>query len=144
MLGCENSNRDPLAEFAERLTHAVLGGELAKSRVQKGYDLVTEAGQKVQVRYLANPGEGWVNEHLVDFRQGADLYALLVVEALDARSLVVFSRAGLASVCSALGKRHPQQDTTLQFTRANYRAIASDAAGFAAYGVVFVPLGHAR
>jgi hypothetical protein len=139
-LGCKESNRDPLAEFAERIAQAVLGGELATSRVQKGHDLVIETGETVQVKYLANPEGTWVNEHPVDFRGGCDRYALLIVEALDAKALVVFSREGLAGVCSELGKRHPNQDLTLQFTQANYRAIATRPARFEPFGVTFVQL----
>ncbi|MHB2021537.1 MAG: hypothetical protein ACYCW6_31790 [Candidatus Xenobia bacterium] len=33
-LGCSISNRDPLAEFAERLAAAVLGGTLADFAIQ--------------------------------------------------------------------------------------------------------------
>ena len=94
-LGCKESNRDPLAEFAERITQAVLGGSLATSRVQKGHDLVTDTGETVQVKYLANPEGTWVNEHPVDFRGGCDRYALLIVEALDAKALVVFCEKDL-------------------------------------------------
>lgn len=143
VLGCDNSNRDPLAEFAERIAAAVLGGELARSRVQKGYDLITLNGQKVQVRYLANPAGTWVNEHVVDFRHGVDLYALLVVEALDAKCLLVFARDNLANVCSLLGKRHPNQHETLQFTRANYQSIIAAPTTFAVHGVTIVRLSPA-
>jgi hypothetical protein len=139
-LGCKKSNRDPLAEFAERIAQAVLGGSLATSRVQTGHDLVTENGETVQVKYLANPEGTWVNEHPVDFRGGCDRYALLIVEALDAKALVVFSREGLAGACSELGKRHPNQDLTLQFTRANYREIATKPERFEPFGVTLVQL----
>jgi hypothetical protein len=141
-LGCHQSNRDSLAEFAERITHAILGGALATSRVQKGHDLVTSDGQKVQVRYvanpyLANPGDPWVNEHVVDFRGDIDLYALLIVEALDAKTLLIFSRPLLASVASALRKRHPNQDTTIQLTRRNYQQLLAEEERFRALGVQF-------
>ena len=119
---------------------AGVGGALATSRVQKGHDLVTETGETVQVKYLANPEGTWVNEHPVDFRGGCDRYALLIVEALDAKALVVFSREGLAGVCSELGKRHPNQELTLQFTRANYQAIATRPERFEPFGVTFVQL----
>lgn len=65
-LGCDSSNRDPFAEFAEHVALAIIGGNLAQSRVQKGWDLTDGDGQRVQVRYLANPASRWVNEHLVD------------------------------------------------------------------------------
>ena len=42
-------------------------GELAPSRTQKGWDLTAPNGDHVQVRYLANPGDRWLNEHVVDF-----------------------------------------------------------------------------
>ena len=58
-LGCDDSCRDPLSEFAERLVNQQLGGTLATSRVQKGYDLETPDGRRVQVKYLANPPGIW-------------------------------------------------------------------------------------
>lgn len=134
-LGCAASNRDPLAEFAERLAHAVLGGQVATSKVQKGWDLTTDEGKTVQVRYLANPAGTWVNEHLVDFRSPVDLYALLVVEALDAKTLLVFERGSLADVAASLGKRHPNQDVTIQFTRRNYLQILDSEEAFRSLGV---------
>jgi hypothetical protein len=66
----------PFAEFAERLAHAVLGGEMAASRVQKDWDFTTDAGERVQVRYLANPPDRWVNEHYVDFEVHAHVLKL--------------------------------------------------------------------
>lgn len=68
VLGCTASNRDPLAEFAERLAAVLLGGTMAKNRVQRGWDVMTPTGRRVQVRYLANPSGEWVNGHQVDFR----------------------------------------------------------------------------
>ena len=35
-IGVTGSNRDPLAEFSERLVAALLDGELASNRVQRG------------------------------------------------------------------------------------------------------------
>jgi hypothetical protein len=63
VLGLGASNRDPLAEWSERLVNALTGGKLAPSRVQAAYDLTTPEGLTVQVRYLANPSTTWVNEH---------------------------------------------------------------------------------
>src|SRR5437764_6855463 len=75
-IGCEDSCRDPLAEFAERLVCQQLGGTLASSRVQKGHDLVTPDGRRVQVKYLANPTGTWRNGHFVDLPGGVDDYAV--------------------------------------------------------------------
>jgi len=140
-LGCEGSNRDPFAEFGEHVALAVVGGEMAVSRVQKGWDFLDTDGRRVQVRYLANPAGAWVNEHLVDFRgNGCDRYALVFFEALDVLGLIVFDREHIADVGAALNKRHPGQDVTLQLTAANYRAIAADPERFAALGAHFTDL----
>lgn len=142
-LGCNTSNRDPFAEFSEQLVAALLGGELASSRVQKGWDLTTPEQERVQVRYLANPADRWVNEHLVDFRADCDRYALVVFEAFDPKSVLVFDRRTIGGVCGALGKRHPDRDVTLQLTRRNYRQIIDEPQRFVTLGVVVVDLGFA-
>ena len=64
-LGCTGSNRDPFAEFSERIAHAVLGGSLAASRTQKGWDLRDPGNRRVQVRYLANPEGRWMTSRRV-------------------------------------------------------------------------------
>jgi hypothetical protein len=140
-LGCDGSNRDPFAEFAEQVALAVVGGEMAQSRVQKGWDFTDVFGRRVQVRYLANPAGRWANEHLVDFRgDGCDRYVLVLFEALDLVGVIVFERVGLAQVGAALKKRHPGQDETLQFTASNFRSIAAEPERFAALGARFVDL----
>jgi hypothetical protein len=140
-LGCDGSNRDPFAEFAEHVALSIVGGQMAQSRVQKGWDFTDRRGLRVQVRYLANPAGPWVNEHLVDFRGDVcDRYALVLFEALDLVGMVVFDRGDLAEVCRALKKRHPRQDETLQFTCANFRFIATEPGRFAALGVEFSDL----
>ena len=114
---------------------------MAQSRVQKGWDFTDGEGRRVQVRYLSNPAGPWVNEHLVDFRgDGCDRYALVLFEALDLVAMIVFDREGLERVCAALKKRHPRQDLTLQFTSANYRAIAAEPECFVGLGVRYVDL----
>ena len=141
-LGCAESNRDPFSEFAEKLAVGAVGGTLAESRTQKGWDFMDLEDRRVQVRYLANPVDRWVNEHVVDFRDGGcDRYALVIFEGLDAKSLLVFDHGYLAAVCTALGKRHIDQEDTLGLTQANYRAITGDPARFAELGVQFVDLG---
>jgi hypothetical protein len=72
------SNRDPIAEFCERLVAVLLGAGLASNRVQAGWDLETPAGERIQVKYLANAGAdgSWVNEHVVSFVPGVNRYAL--------------------------------------------------------------------
>ncbi len=128
------SNRDPLAEFSEQFVAALLGGRLAASRVQAGYDITTPTGQTVQVRYLANTGAAWVNEHQVMGLPGADLYALVIFEGFATVAVLLFPQQ-LAPICTALGKRHPAQNTTLQFTRRNLMTIRDDPARFTALGM---------
>ena len=134
------SNRDPLAEFSEHLVAALLDATVATSRVQAGWDLTDQAGRTVQVRYLANPSERWINEHVVDFRGGADRYALVVFEDLDPRAVIVFEREQLAGVGDALGKRHRDLDVTLQLTQANYRRLRAAPAEFEPHGVTVIDL----
>jgi hypothetical protein len=135
-LGCGGSNRDPFAEFAESIAVAALGGTMAKSRTQKGWDFMDPEGRRVQVRYLANPVGQWVNEHLVDFRgDGCDRYALLVVEAFEPQALLTFDAAHLGAIGAALGKRHGDQEHTLQLTQRNCKALVADQARFASLGV---------
>lgn len=140
-LGCAGSNRDPFAEFAERIALAAIGGEMATSRTQKGWDFTDPQGRRVQVRYLANPAGPWVNEHLVDFRGGhCDRYALLVVDAFEPKALVVFDGEQLGGVGAALAKRHGDQEHTLQLTQRNYKALLSDPERFAVHGVQVLDL----
>ena len=134
-IGMPASNRDPLGEFSERLVADLVGGRLADSHVQKGYDVVDSDGRKIQVRYLANPEGAWVNEHLVAFEDDLDFYALVIVEALEPTAVICFARDTLAQVCAQLGKRHPHQERTLRLTRVNAKAVLSDRAQFAPLGV---------
>jgi hypothetical protein len=134
-IGCNSSNRDPLAEFSEYLMAALLDGELAQSRVQAHYDLTDPSGRGVQVKYLANPSAGWVNEHTVHFGEGVDDYALVFFEDLLPLAAIVFPRATLGAVCRDLGKRHPRQDELLQLTRRNFQHIRSKREAMALHGV---------
>jgi hypothetical protein len=130
-LGCADSNRDPFAEFSERLVAALYDGVLATSRVQKDFDLVTPDGLKVQVRYLANPADRWVNEHRIYFDDDVDRYSLVVFEGLDFKAVLTFSQATLGAVCAALGKRHPDPERQLQLTRRNYWQLLEERDRFA-------------
>lgn len=139
-LGCDESCRDPLSEFAERLVCQQLGGTLANSRVQKGYDLTTPDGRRVQVKYLANPAGGWRNEHPVIFSEDMDDYAVVFFEGLDVRVIIVFQRETLGEVCAALRKRHPNQERVLLLTQANLNTLVGRAEEFEQFGVrCFIP-----
>ncbi len=134
-LGLPTSNRDPLAEISEHLVAALTGAVLAPSRVQAAYDLILPDGQKIQVRYLANPTGTWVNEHLIARLPYVEWYALVLFEAFTAVGVLAFPTDGLATIGAALGKRHPRQDETLQFTRRNWCTIRDDPERFRAMGV---------
>ncbi len=92
------------------------------------------------MRYLANPGVGWVNEHRVFRIPGVELYALVILEAFAVVGVAVFRWGDLAPICSALGKRHPDQGEQLQFTRRNWSTFRDDRAKFRSLGIrVWLP-----
>ncbi len=129
------SNRDPLAEFSEWLVAKLVKGTLADSPVQPDWDVLTPDGEKIQVKYLANPADSWVNEHYIHVSDGMDSYAIVIFEALLPQAVVMFPARNLAAVGNRLYKRHGDLDTTLQFTRANYCQICNDPDGFKVLGV---------
>src|SRR5579864_396833 len=122
-LGCQGSNRDPLSEFSERLVAALVNGGLAKSRVQRDFDVIGPTGEKIQVKYLANPGTRWINEHQINFSPDMDSYALVFFENLELISVLLFSKKDIEAVCKALNKRHPEQHISLQLTQRNFKQI---------------------
>jgi hypothetical protein len=130
-----DSNRDPLAEFAEWLGAGILGGERALTPVQAEWDVETPAGQHVQVKYLANSGDRWVNEHSVRITPAMDADAIVFYDALMPVAVVLMPARRLAEIGQALGNRHPNQETTLQLTRQNYLRLLGDPVVFGALGV---------
>ncbi len=134
-LGCPASNRDPLAELSERLVARLVGGQLADSPVQKGYDVIGADGDKIQVTFLANPAGAWINEHHVKFTPDMDRYVVVFFDHLEPTFAIDFPKEGLAQVCQRLGKRHPNQDATLQLTRRNTKMIRQQREEFEKLGV---------
>lgn len=133
------SNRDPLAEWAEHLVAALTGGQLAESRVQPHFDLTTPAGETVQVRYVANTSQAWVNEHPVTTRPEARWYALVLVEDFSSTGVLMFPQ-DLTRICAALRKTHPGQASSLQLTRRNATAIRDAPRRFEDLGMrIWVP-----
>ncbi|MEU2930588.1 hypothetical protein ABZ636_37020 [Streptomyces sp. NPDC007251] len=92
---------------------------IAQSRVQANYDVVSADCEYIQVKYLANPLSDWPNEHTVRSIPGVDWYALVVYESFSVTGVLAFP-PDLTEICSDLGKRHPGQPTSLQFTRRNW------------------------
>lgn len=139
-IGCVESNRDPLAEASEHLVVLLTGGELVKNRVQKGYDVVGSDGERIQVKYLANPLNTGINGHIIQFPDEADLYAVVVFENLLPRSVLVFTRESLGPVYDRLGKRHKGRGERLELTKANTETILSNAQEFSKIGITVYPL----
>lgn len=138
VLGSRMSNRDPLAEFAEHFVAVLMGGRLAADPVQAYWDIELPDGVKVQAKYLANSADpttkAWVNEHLVRSLPGVDWYVLVIIEGFRVSGVAAFP-SGLGPICQALGKKHGDQDTTLQFGRRNWLAICDDPDRFRGLGM---------
>lgn len=134
-IGVPSSCRDPLSEFSEVLVATLLDAKSAESRVQKGYDLITSDGKHVEVKYLSNPKDRWINWHTITFNEMRDEYALVYYEELSPRAVFVFSKQGLDKVCKVLGKRHGKTDMELQFTKTNYRDLVRNPDKFKKLGV---------
>ena len=81
-----------------------MGGTLAESRVQAGHDLVLLNGRTVQVRYLANPGQRWVNTDVVYRIPGVNLYALVVVDQFTVAGVLVSPLPGYRPSALPWGK----------------------------------------
>ncbi len=144
VLGLPYSNREPLAEWSEHLVAALLDGQLAKSPVQPDWDLTTTAGDKVQVRFLANrsglPGS-WINEHRVAIPPGVDRYALVIFEGLRPLTVLILP-ADLRAINARLKKRTKHQKSVLELTRANYLEIVENRTTFEGLGVGIWTLGE--
>ena len=129
-----DSCRDPLSEFSEVLVATILKATPAKSRVQKGYDLETAEGEKIEVKYLSNPKK-WINWHKIILNNIWDKYALVYYEELSPKGVFIFPKQGLEKICRALGKRHGKTDRELQFTKNNYRDLSENPDKFRKLGV---------
>ncbi len=131
-----------MAEFSEVIVGKLLNARFADSFVQKGYDLIRPNGQFVQVKYLSNPSNHWINEHSILFPESVNEYALIIFVSLELKAIIVFKRGTLGQVCSLLGKKHPNQDTTLQFTKRNYKMILAEKAKFEDLGLEIYQFGN--
>ena len=140
-IGRPSSCRDPLAEFSEVLVARLLDARCAERRDQKGFDLVRRNNRRVQVKYLSNPDWNWRNEHSIDFTDGCDDYALVVVVGFRVEVVLIFPRESIGQVYTALGKRHQGQGSKLLFTRRNCEVILEQPSTFQELGVEVYRLG---
>jgi len=129
------SNRDPMSEFAEILVRDLVSGRLAPSRTEKGWDVETPEGEKIQVRYLANRSGNWVNWHWVVTSELWSWYALVVFVDLEPVAVHMFPSTDLSSICANLKKRHANQERQLSYTYGNFIAINREPARFTALGM---------
>jgi hypothetical protein len=129
------SNREPMVEFAEILVRDLVGGRLAPSRTEKGWDVETPEGEKVQVRYLANRSGNWGNWHWVASSDLWNWYALVVFVDLQPRAVHMFPSTDLSAICACLKKRHANQERLLSYTYGNFVAINAEPDRFTALGM---------
>ena len=125
-LGCDDSFRDPLSEFAERLVCHCLKGTLAASRVQRDFDMTTPDHRHVQVKVLSNPRGKWRNEHRVEFRGDTVDYAIAFFEDFKFHVVIIFNKDRLTELCDKLKKRHSDKDKLLLLTQVNFKAMMED------------------
>jgi len=133
-IGIAESNKDPMSEFSEVLVSTLLGGKRAENRVQKGYDVLVEK-ERVQVKYLANPENKWINWHTIKFNEYMDKYALVYYEKLNPKAIFIFKVQNLSRLCQLLGKKHKNQDSELQFTKTNYLELINNPEKYVKEGV---------
>lgn len=57
---------------------------------------------------MANPSDGWVNEHLVVFMSGLDDHGLVLFETLEPIGLILFRRETIAAVGSRTRQASPE------------------------------------
>ncbi len=133
--GLRLSNRDPMAEFSEALVRVLYKGSVARSRMQRSWDVLSALNRRIHVEYLANPVGSWVNNHLVLPSSEVDDCALVIFIDLMPESVLVFPAAGLGPIGALLETRRPQQEMSLELTQRNYSLIRSDPGRFALLGV---------
>lgn len=138
-IGIPDSNKDPMSEFSEVLVANLVGGELAENRTQKGYDLIAD-NKRIQVKYLSNPENKWINWHTVKFNEDMDLYALVYIEQLEPKYVFIFQKRDLTRLCDLLGKRHKNIDKELQFTKTNYEELIRNPEKYRDEGVEVIKL----
>ena len=69
------------------------------------------------------------------------VFALVLFQDLEPRELIVFKKP-LSKVCAFLGKRHGNQDATLQLTQRNYERIIAQRDAATQLGLEIYDLGH--
>ncbi len=139
LLTLPRSNRDPLAEFSERLVAGLTGGQVHQNPVNKGHDvLVGAGGLRVQVKYLANAAERRVNNHPLRVIADMDHYALVVFASLEPLGVLVFPVASIPAVYTALGKRHGAKYADLDLTPRDIRRFLAQPDAYTAHGVAVI------
>ena len=121
---------------AEEIVVRLYGGKRAPSRTQKGWDVTSADGLKIQVKYLANSHPGrWVNEHEVVFPKEARFYAVVIIQDLKLQSVVVFDKKHVKTIREALDCRSQHSKPGFCLTKRRYDKIVDAPEDFASVGV---------
>ena len=133
------SNRDPLAEFGEQIVHALIarlhGAVTCADRARPGAARRKEGSGALP----RQPGCGVGEQALRAFDRRHRVRSCCSRRSLFT-AVLVFPLDNLARICAALGKRHPRQNKSLQFTRRNLQAIRDDPDRFRGFGMrVWLP-----
>jgi hypothetical protein len=135
------SNRDPLSELTETIVAQLLDGVPAKSRVNKGWDLQRTDGRTVEVKYVANGSNLWINGHDIRFPAGRDEHALVVIVDLVPQVLLVFDQASATQCYEGLNKNHDRHDDhRLLITPTMLKKIWTKELDLSTFSVEVIPL----
>lgn len=143
-IGPSDSQRDPLTDLGEWLVYRLMGGTLAPSRTQRGHDVISPTGERVQVKTLANPAGVDRNAVGVEFKEGVDRFAVVLFEDFVPRAVVIFRRGSLRELNRVLGNRPTKADpeVTLSLRLRHVALLLSDSGALASLGIeVFHPAG---
>jgi hypothetical protein len=141
-LNLSSSNRDPGYEFAEHFIAAIVGGKLADSRVQSGWDVMRPDRRTIQVRTLWNTHVNtWLNEHTIKFPQSADEYVLVIFLNHKPRWIVAMDRSAMP-VLRTLLKKTNKAKSEITLTASNLKAMCDRPQDFEDIGVRVIELPH--
>ena len=134
-VGVSDSCRDPLAEFAEWIVARWTNGRLADSRVERGYDVISSDGRKLQIKCLSNPAHVARNGIVVRIPPEADDFVVVWYKDLTLQAIVLMPRKSFADVYTRLGKRHSEPGERLDLYEADIDRMLKSHTEFTSLGV---------
>ena len=93
----DNEKVDPLTLVSEILVAMLFRGNLAIRRDQKGFDVETPEGQRIQVKYVLNKDE----QHFLKRGEGWALYSVVLFRDGQVHMVVAFPNKDLTEVYQA-------------------------------------------